>query len=141
MASRTTPLLGFVAVGLAGGVVLYASQFLLVGNSPQQTQFLQLLRQLAATGVLGLAAATGYVLSDGADVTAAPLAVLGWALLAGLIGYGLGFAALALAPPARFSIGSYSTTFLTVALQRVVPFGLAGFTGAALRALRRPGRG
>lgn len=142
MANRTTPLLlGFLAAGLTGGVVVYASQFLLVGDSPPQLQILQLIRQLAATGVLVLAAAAGYGLSDGHTATSAPLKVLGWALLAGLIGYGLGFAALVYVPPARFTIGSYPVVFLTMTLQRVVPFGLASFTGASLRALRRPGRG
>lgn len=140
MADRTTTVLGVLAVGLGGGAVLYASQFLGPGSSPDTVQVTLLVREALSTGVLAAAGLAGFALYTGADVRRRYRDVLMLFFLAGLLGYAAGLAALTVAPPAQFSMGSPAVVFGLVVLQQVVPFTLAGFAGASIRAFGVPNR-
>lgn len=141
MSDRTTRILIVLAVGATGGIVLYVSQFLEAGSSPDSIQQMLLLREVASTAVLGAAIGTGYVLYGGEELRRSAVGVIGLFLLSGLSGYALGYVALALAPPEGFTLGSHLSTFTLLALREVVPFTIAGFSGAAFRTLRGAGRG
>lgn len=136
MAIDAKAVLSVLAAASIGGVAMYLSQFLPAGPSPESIQAMQVQRELVSTAILGLAAAAGYTAFDGDDVRRSAPSVAVLFLLAGLVGYGLGFTALWVAPPEGFTLGSHVLTFTLVALGEVVPFGLAGFAGAALQALR-----
>lgn len=141
MSNRMMRILIVLAVGATGGIVLYVSQFLGAGPSPAAVQRTLLLREVASTAVLGAAIGTGYVLYGGVALRRSAAGVIGLFLLSGLFGYALGYVALALAPPEGFTLGSHLSTFTLLALREVVPFTVAGFSGAAFRTLRGAGRG
>ena len=141
MRIRTTSILGVFAVGVAGGVVLYASQFVgPAGPSPAAIQRMQLVRGLGSLAVLAGAGLAGYSLFDSHTVRRSYWSVLALFLLSGIVGYGAGFTALVVAPPSGFTVGSVAITAGLVGFEEVLPFTLAGFSGASVRALRHPAR-
>lgn len=136
MSNRTASILGTLAVGLGGGIVMYASQFIEPGTSPEAVQRTQLLRSLASLAVLAVAALVGYGLYDGEYVRRASGLVAAAFLASGIVGYGVGYLALVLAPPSGFTVGSHGYTALLVTIEEVVPFSLAGVAGATIGTLR-----
>lgn len=135
MAIDARGILSVFAAALVGGLAMYFSQFLTAGPSPESIQLMQVQRELISTAIVGLAVPVGYVVFDGEDVGESILTVAVVFLLAGIVGFGVGFGALWLAPPAGFSLGSKLLTFILVMLQEVVPFSLAGFAGATIQAI------
>lgn len=133
-------ILGVFAVGLAGGIVMYASQFVgPAGPSPEAIQRTQLVRGLISLAVLGAAALAGYGLFGRSEAGRSYWSVLALFLASGIVGYGAGYTALVVAPPAGFTIGSVGITALLVGIDEVVPFTLAGFAGTSVRAHRDAG--
>lgn len=128
-------LLFALAAGVIGGLAMYASQFLTAGPSPRSIQTVQVQRELISTAVLGLAAVVGYTAFGHGRVRDSIPTVVAVFLVTGIVGYGVGFAALWMTPPDGFTLGSTVLTFTLVFLQEVVPFSLAGAVGAAVRAL------
>lgn len=135
MAIDTKGVLSVLATAIVGGMAMYGSQFLTAGPSPESIQAMQVYRELLSTAIVLLAAVVGYVVFDGDEVRDSVVTVAAVFLLAGAVGYGIGFGALWMAPPAGFTLGSKLATFTLVFLQEVIPFSLAGFAGAAVRAV------
>lgn len=135
MVSRWKRAAGVVAVGLVAGLAAYGSRFIGPGASPVAVLWTQVARGLVSVAVLGAAAAAGFALYDPEAVRRSYAAVLGWFALAGLVGQTVGLAAMAVAPPAGVSVVSYPATATLLVLRSVVPFTLAGFSGAAVRTL------
>lgn len=135
MAIDKNEMLSALAVALLGGVAMYVSQFLTAGPSPESIQVMQVQRELSSTAILGLAGVVGYVVFDGEEIADSILTVAIVFVLAGIVGYGVGFGALWMAPPNGFSLGSKVLTMTLVMLQEVIPFSLAGFAGATVQAI------
>jgi hypothetical protein len=135
MAIDTKGILSVLAVALVGGLAMYFSQFLTAGPSPESMQVMQVQRELISTAIVGLAAVMGYIVIDGDDVRDSVLTIAVVFLLAGIVGFGIGFGALWMSPPDGFSLGSKVLTYILVVFQEVVPFSLAGFAGATVHAI------
>lgn len=133
MAIGAKGVLSALVAAIIGGLAMYGSQFLAAGPSPQSIQGMQVQRELVSTAVLALAAAVGYLAFDGDGYRRSMATVAAVFFLAGLVGYFVGFTALWVAPPEGFTLGSRVLTFTLVILQEVVPFGLAGLVGTAVR--------
>lgn len=139
MGNRWERAAGVLAVGLVAGLASYGAQFIDPGPSPAAVLWTQVIRGFVSVAVLGAAAVAGFALYDAAAVRRSYAAVLGWFAVAGLVGQAVGLAAMAVAPPAGVSVVSYPATAALLILQSVVPFTLAGFSGAAVRTLEDGG--
>lgn len=135
MAIDTKGVLSVLGAAIVGGLTLYYSQFFAAGPSPESIQLMQVQRELLSTVIFGLAVAVGYTVFDGDAVRDSVGTVAAVFFVGGIVGYGVGFGALWMAPPDGFSLGSKVLTFSLVLLQEVVPFSLAGFLGATVQAI------
>lgn len=137
MAIDPKGILSALVTAIIGGLAMYFSQFLAAGPSPESIQGMQVQRELVSTAVLGLAGAVGYTAFDGDEFRRSMVTVAAVFFVAGIVGYGVGFTVLWVAPPEGFTLGSHVLTFTLVFLQEVVPFSLAGLVGTAVRALEQ----